>query len=259
MKAVTLRRQVKSPRQIRYQLPCVVFFILLITGGKVMCMPQGEKQEILLPSADSNFIPSTAGSFIPSSEIPSLELAAIKGDGEAANKLAKHFYYAFNDECNGDYWELIGAENGNINSAHNVATALLFYNTSDIRGIYWYRIAAKHGFNSSINALNLLGIPINFDIPDDSIFKQMPDYLTFEQIEQCEENALKGNGIAALVLANFYYKVESDNEKSEYWYRIGTQNGNNECQVSFGNILISKDDMLSQERGKFWLNRSVKK
>jgi hypothetical protein len=30
MKAVTLRRQVKGPRQIRYQLPCVAFIVLLL-------------------------------------------------------------------------------------------------------------------------------------------------------------------------------------------------------------------------------------
>lgn len=233
---------------MRFLINSYIIFILLIAGGGKV-MPQGNSEQ-------KRFITSTASFFIPSSEIPGLELAAMKGNGEAAFNLALHYDLALNDEYNGEYWELIGAENGNIISAHNIAVALSYRNNYDIRGIYWFRVAAKHGVDSSIKNLNLLGISINFDIPDDSIFEQMPDYLTIEEIKECEEGALKGSGIAALVLANFYCKVERDNNKLEYWYRIGAQNGNKECQVFFGKILMAKNDMLSQERGKFWLNRS---
>jgi len=84
--------------------------------------------------------------------------------------------------------------------------------------------------------------------PSDSMFPDIP--LTTSDVVRYKEGALKGCGQAALAVAN-YFKTAVDAEEAEYWYRIGAQNGNSECMEQYGNILLEKEDILDQERGKF--------
>jgi TPR repeat protein len=220
---------------------------LIITGGVAMSSPQIEN------TWDK---PVTTGSVygISSSEIPAFELEAIRGNGEMALKLSQFYKYALNEISKAHEWEIIGAENGNVISQHNTANALLYNNNSDIRGIYWYRIAASNGNESSKGELDLLGVSYEFDIIADLIFESMPQDLTDKQIEQCKQGALKGNGKAALILAGYLKEKIKDKNEIEYWFRIGAQNGNLECQYNLGLILCAKPEQINQERGKFWLN-----
>jgi hypothetical protein len=61
----------------------------------------------------------------------------------------------------------------------------------------------------------------------------------------------------ALFLGNYYSKIAVDKKLSEYWYRIGVQNGSHECKYIFGKILSEKDNRFDKIRGKFWLDRVV--
>ena len=89
--------------------------------------------------------------------------------------------------------------------------------------------------------------------PSDSLYPDIT--LDPNSTTRYQEGALEGSGQAALVLANHYSKA-SEAEEAEDWYRIGAQNGNNECMQQYGNILLGKKEMLDRERGKFWLARA---
>ena len=88
--------------------------------------------------------------------------------------------------------------------------------------------------------------------PSDGLFPNKT--LAISDFVRYKEGALQGSGQAALALAD-HYSDTGDIESAEYWYRIGTQNGNSNCQYRYGNILAGKRDMLDQERGKFWLGQ----
>jgi len=192
---------------------------------------------------------------ISSSEIPSLELAAMMGDGEIALRLSQYYGLTCSDSNQEDLWELIGAENGNDICMYNIANTFFYKNNYIFRGIYWYRTAAKNGNIFAKEQLDLLKVSYDFDDPSDLFFQSMPKYLNNEQKKECGESALKGSGVAALILAKFFRDITNENDKAEYWFRIGAQNGNNECQQIFGFMLKSKSDIINQERGNFWINR----
>jgi len=93
--------------------------------------------------------------------------------------------------------------------------------------------------------------------PDDVLF--LSDYTTLseEEMIRIKEGALRGNGKAALILSQYFNEVARDAVSAEYWYRIGAQNGNIDCQYQYGNILSRKQDIIDQERGVFWINRAM--
>jgi TPR repeat protein len=218
--------------------------MIINTGGNVMGQPEKE-------------IPVTPGSVYGLSglDIEVFSIEAMRGNGEAALKLSQYYRYSINEEKEAYKWELIGAENGNIISQHNTAYDLLYNNYIDLRGIYWLRIAASNGDETARNRLlNQLGLSLDLEITNDSFFCFTPENISEEIFENCKKSALKGNGKAALILANYYEKT-NDLAATEYWHRIGAQNRNLECQYNLALILKTKPTLLDQERSTFWLNR----
>jgi TPR repeat protein len=191
------------------------------------------------------------------SKIILLALEAMKGNGEAALKLVNYYHFGIFEEMKALPWAIIGAENGNVISAYNTAFYLLNNNQNDLRGIYWLYIAANNGNPLAKNRLNRLGLPLAFSIPDNASFPGVYEEISSDLIKQCEDGASQGNGLVALIVAEYYRKMANDEVSAEYWYRIGAQNGNPECQRNLGYILKEKQDILDQERGTFWLTRSM--
>jgi TPR repeat protein len=221
----------------------ILFAIIFNIGSNIMGQPEKEK-------------PLTSGSVygLSSTDIKYFSIEAMRGNSEVALKLAQYYRYSINDEKEAYKWELIGAENGNIISQHNTAYDLLYHNKNDLRGIYWLRIAAENGDQAARNRLlNQLGLTLDLDLKDDSFFYLKYENMSEDLFEDCIRDALQGNGKPALILANYYQRT-NDMVNTEYWYRIGAQNGNDECKYKLGLILSGKPELLDKERGKYWLN-----
>jgi TPR repeat protein len=228
-----------------------LFLSLIITGGIVMGMPQAEKTQEAPITTSSAY-------GLSASDITILSVEAMKGNGESALKLSRHYRYSVNNEQEAYDWDVIGAENGTVISQHNIAYILLYKNKDDLRGIFWLRIVSSNGDESAKNRLlNELKMPVDLKIFDDLEFPNIYKSLSIADIEKYQDSALRGNGKAALVLANSYREISQDMANAEYWYRIGAQNGNTECKYNLGQILSTKAEPLNQARGKYWLDHAM--
>jgi TPR repeat protein len=186
-----------------------------------------------------------------------LALQAMAGDGEAANSVAVYYNdYQYYDIAN--EWEMIGAENGRANSQWNTAYHISYPAniSATTRAVFWLRVLTKNGDIGSKKELESHGISVNFDFPPDSSFPASHVGMSAATISYCKEGALKGSGKAALLLAQYYSGTNSG--ESEYWYRIGAQNGNSECQHNLGLIYQAKPEKLNKTRGTFWLEAAKK-
>ena len=88
-----------------------------------------------------------AGAIIPDSEIDGVKLAALKGSGEAARKLANHYLFGIYEPTMAAYWAQIGAENRDPVSEFNYGNLLQQNSDPDaqIRAAYWHDRAKKDG------------------------------------------------------------------------------------------------------------------
>ncbi|MDR3148022.1 MAG: hypothetical protein LBU00_06600 [Treponema sp.] len=163
----------------------------------------------------------------------------------------------YSDETTGLYWDTIGAENDHAGNQWNLSYSLTYSNKLDARGIFWCIQAAREGEEYAINNLKKLGIsPDDIQYFDEIVYSNTDGTLLDNEIEVNTENALRGNQKAALVLAN-YYRTINDRQSMEYWYRIGAQNGDPECQYRYGHILKGKEGIYDHERGDFWINKAI--
>ena len=202
------------------------------------------------------------GDILSQKELETYKLLAVRGNGEASLKVAYHYGFGKNDTVNGQIWYIIGAENGHFESINNLSVSLTYnedYKESFERGVFWlYKLVTviddeHRGLH--LRQLEKYGYTLETaKPPSDSMFPNI--LLTTSDVVRYKEGALKGCGQAALAVANYISKG-GDAEEAERWYRIGAQNGNVECMEQYGNILLEKEEMLDQERGKFWLNKAI--
>jgi TPR repeat protein len=181
-----------------------------------------------------------------------LALQAMAGDGTAAQSVAVYYNdYQYYDLAN--EWEMIAAENGRQGSQKETGDLLSIHadNQPTTRAVFWWRTVAKNGNQGGKDELEYYGISVNFDFPPDSSFPASHVGMSAATISACKEGALKGSGKAALLLAQYYGSTNAS--ESEYWYRIGAQNGNSECQHNLGLIYQAKPEKLDKTRGMFWL------
>jgi TPR repeat protein len=224
---------------MRYRKHLLIFFI---TGVSIVA--QQQEGQAVNPSSTLR---------IPVQKLEQFMLEAVRGNGKAAFDVAIHFSIGFNDRSNGQYWNVIGAENGYPGCQWNLAYDLTYDNARDIRGIFWIKTAAQNGEEYAVEMLQDLGITLNEKFFDESVFDDNDGILPNDKIREYKEGALMGSQKAALALVNFF-KKNNDTNAMEYWYRIGAQNGSAECQYNLGHILTMKSEHLNQERGLFWLN-----
>lgn len=83
-----------------------------------------------------------------------LETKALKGDADAAKRLATHYGYVNPDEVR--YWEQIAAENGDADSQRALAHTMLIYSKDPrdhVRGVFWLEKAASAGAYGAVEEL----------------------------------------------------------------------------------------------------------
>jgi hypothetical protein len=231
----------------KYIFLIVIFYV---TTGNIMGKAQNEGRSI---SGNSDLLLKT-------SELKKLSLKAMQGDGNAALNVAHHYTFGMQDEVTGNYWLVIGAENGDARSQWNISLMLNYPPLSDgitTRGVFWVQKAAKNGIQYAIDELVRLGISFYGSSPDDDLNSMdFSNVFTENELEQCKEFALQGSQAASLILTEHYKSINRP-ECVEYWLRVGVQNGSAECQYVYGQILSGKEEILDQERGKFWINSAT--
>jgi hypothetical protein len=206
---------------------------------------------------EGRVISPSSSTLIPVKELKELSLKAMRGDGEAAKRISRHYSIGYNDASMGLYWAVIGAENDYSDSQWSVSYQLTYSNSLDTRGIFWCIQAARKGKEYAIDNLRRLGISPDIQYFEEIEYTNTGGSLSEDEIAAIRENALKGSGRAALALSN-YYSTMNDNELMEYWYKIGAQNGDSECQYKYGQTLKTKEGIYNHERGNFWINRAIK-
>lgn len=198
----------------------------------------------------------SASLIIPDQELEDLSIKAMRGDGEAAIRISQHYSIGYNDAILGLYWETIGAENDHTGSQWNLSYTLTYSDKLNTRGIFWCIQAAKGGEKYAINSLRRLGISLENQYFDDVAYANTDGIFSEDEIEANMENALRGSTETALALSNYYGTI-NDKQSMEYWYRIGAQNGNPECQYKYGQMLLEKEGINDHIRGDFWINKAI--
>jgi TPR repeat protein len=239
-----------------------VIFVFSIGGTSVMCISSNTTESITplknLPDArDMHRLHNS--NIIPSDELSQKMLDALSGDPDAANRIADHYGFGIHDDHESIKWDIIGAENGHYESQYGLTIRLLNNRDDDsrVRGIFWLYGMAQNNYRETNAWLERCGYSLDTARPpDDSRFPDYYLHLSETELVDCKTGALQGNKKAAWLLGKYYEEVEVQSELSEYWYRIGAQNGNPECQYISGQILSNKDDEFDQVRGEFWLKKA---
>jgi TPR repeat protein len=201
------------------------------------------------------------------SEFNRLSLEAMAGSVEAAERIVLYYRWEASDSWYADRlsiteWAMIGAENGSREEQYHTAGFLSqqVHTASSYeipRCVFWMRLAAKNGDDRLKDSLENNGLSLDFDFPPDSSFPDSYIGMSAGIIVACEEGALKGSGKAALLLAKYYGNTVKDRDLAAYWYRIGAQNGDPECQYNFGSIYAEKYGQLNRTRCYFWQQKAV--
>jgi TPR repeat protein len=238
------------------------FIILLILSsiiGGISVMCTGKASEL---PADEFGYPTSASYFMLSEDELVLKIPdALNGDPEVAYGLALHFLSGSHDRLKGYEWVEIATENGQL-EAQKFYTMVFAYNEKkelNARVVFWLYGLAKIRYDEYAEVeLNRYEYTIETaQPPDDDQFPDNYSQLSETELAGCETGALQGNRKAPFLLGKYYGEVAEDSELSEYWYRIGAQNGSPDSMHELGQIMSRKDDPLAQIRGKFWLDKAA--
>jgi TPR repeat protein len=246
----------KGDNEINVKLILLIVCILM-TGIIIFFIASRLQVDNVLD--DTDMIPHMNASFIiPENELPQKILNALAGDPVSSSALARHYSYGRYNYNESLYWHIIGTENGNFETQYGLVYHFLYTNNDEMktRGIFWLYMLAKDDYRETRGLLEVIGYSLDTARPpDDENFSN--DYLQLSETEivLCKKGALQGNKKAAQLLGKYYEKIEINRELSKYWYRIGTQNGDIECQYILSQILLAEDDELAQIRGLFWMKK----
>lgn len=78
------------------------------------------------------------------------------------------------------------------------------------------------------------------------------------EIQSTKADALRGSGVSAFRLYNYYDVVLSDRVKSLYWVTISAENDYPPGMYSLGFRLAEKEDVNSGARARYWLEKADK-
>ena len=216
-----------------------IFFILFSLGISSMA------QNVRSPTIELR---------LGSSEIHDLSIQALKGDGQSAKELASCYRIGYNDYQKGSEWHLIGAENRDAGAQYSISI-ILRDSTSILdreRGCYWLYLAIENGHRYAVNYKK--EINKNTYLLEKQKENSEMININNNNLQEMKIRAMRGNGIIALKIANFYEK--KNNNEMSFWLRIGAQNGNHDCMRRYGYYLMNTKDKLNKIRGFFWLERS---
>lgn len=216
----------------------LVLIVLLIGGGMNIYCNENEKEYYLVSNPEISF-----------SEVDKYKELTLMGNIEATSKLLDYYTLENFDKETLLFWGEIASENNAKYLMYNYSQILLDKEIKNLRGLYWLFLAKEKGVDFAIKDCS----KIAFEFADDSLFSNTK--VTSENLEYYENGALRGSGLAALGLAEYFEDAEDSNNYT-YWYRIGAQNGSSECQLKYAEIL--KESSLSMDviRSNFWFEKA---
>ncbi|UTC87305.1 sel1 repeat family protein [Treponema denticola] len=190
------------------------------------------------------------------------ETLALQGDPRAVDILIDHYIYIQNIDnelriSKLNYWLEILIENDiTPRSQYNYYSIKECYNFNDQkRRLFWLYTSAAKGFELALwNVERSRKKQIVFTMANDSDYPI--EKLKEEQVFFYEDGALRGSGRAAYSLGKYYEQI-NEKEKASYWYRIGAQNGNNDCMLRYAKILRNSEDEFDKLRSNFWIKKVV--
>jgi len=237
----------------------MLIFVFLFVGVLVMCTRKTDESI----THERGFI-LNARAMLEDDELSRKKLEALKGEPEAAHRIAVHFrldYKARNPD-ESIQWYTIAVENGHLDAQYGLTLMIVNRENDEnfrVRRFFWLYTMFINDYRIEETEIWLTRLGYTFDTakpPDDSNFHNGYSQLNESQLELYKDGALRGNKRAAFVLGKYYSEIQIDNDLSEYWHRIGAQNGNLECQYILGQILHNKDNEHDQVRGDFWLRKA---
>jgi TPR repeat protein len=259
--------KLKKPLVFIIILIVIVMLFLLIRGisGMLESRNKGESSNIVtLDLSMLIYVPTTKYK-ISENELQQRKLGALSGDTKSALAVSYHCVHRVGyDET--IEWFTIGAENGEPEIQYALADRLINFSDNDpdceTRGIFWLYMAIKNEYKIKESEALLKELdytPAKAQPPADKRFPDRNTQLDENELAAYKTGALQGNMKAALFLGKYYDEITVDSELSEYWYRIGAQNGSSECKYRLGQIMIWRNSEHDQIRGRFWLEQAAGK
>ena len=164
--------------------------------------------------------------------------------GDAALQYYLGELYADKSSINKDHkkafkWFLKSAENGYVKGMLRVAILYgigLGCTLNYKKEKYWYRCAMEAGDSSAV-----LGLAIALD---SSLAKTVDEQQ--EAIQLYEKASGLGYSEASRALAFYYMRDNRDPQKSFYWFGVGAEQGNSECQLYYAKALFYGNKTLGR-------------
>ena len=104
-----------------------------------------------------------------------------------------------------------------------------------------------------ITAAVLLGSGDQTPLPAFQGLQIPPDEINSRKVE-----ALRGSGLAAFQLYNYYDVIRLDRQESFYWVTISAENEYPSGMYALGFRLAEKTDPNSRARARYWLEKAEK-
>ncbi|UTC65676.1 sel1 repeat family protein [Treponema sp. OMZ 788] len=190
------------------------------------------------------------------------EKLALQGDLRAVDALVDHYGYIqnINNELRIsklNYWlEILVENNTTPRGQYIYYTIKECYNLGNLkRGLFWLYMSAARGVELALSSVEysrkkqiVFTMANNSDYPIEKLKE--------EQVFFYEDGALRGSGTAAYSLGKYYEGINKKN-KASYWYRIGAQNGNNDCMLKYAKMLRNSESEFDKLRSSFWIKKAV--
>ena len=211
-----------------------------------------------------------------------LDKKALKGDIKTSEILSSYYEVDLHDYNKADLFMCICFENNPSEGSWNFAHLNFGADEESLRFRYLIFLSEEAEIkmtNSEFFEIKKEGfIEFHKKHPDFKFADDNLEYssVTNENYQYFHDKAFSGSGLAALKIAQFYEKKNTQNIYADYkrlldvgcvynpaeevlplfWLRIGAQNGNKECMKKYAEILKQSDDEYDNIRAEFWEKKS---
>lgn len=215
-------------------------------------------------------------------EIQQMENEALSGSFDSAMALSDYYGIDLQDVILDMFWTSICFENNPSEGSWNFAHMNFGTDEKSLRFQYLFFLseeAEMQRINSKFFEITKEQfIEFHKKHPDFKFADDNLEYssVTNENYQYFYDKAFSGSGLAALKIAQFYEKKNTQNIYADYkrlldvgcvykpaeevlplfWLRIGAQNGNKECMKKYAEILKQSDDEYDKIRSEFWEKKS---
>ena len=186
------------------------------------------------------------------SSFENLKEKILSGNLDATNEFLD--YLQFNTECITAEiinWEQIASENELVNLAnsginihmYNYALTLKDIEKDETRAVFWI-LRSNIDYKSDPTCNRIIE-------KYQTIINSSTNDLLSDQIDELKKLAKIGSKEAAENLYLFFSK--NNKMESDYWLRIGAQNGSKKCMQEYSDSLRRKSDKYDNIRAGFWI------